>query len=373
MPPRSQEEAEELAALGPGILDLLPGPEDLEGDEVGPVVETAAAIGGDHAYAFLRRFIQSLPPDSAPYALLEGWKHFEADQYARDILLPFRNRDRLPLDVLTRDQRNALRLLKPIIGITFREEFTEDEIIEHLSPEHTRRLHIYSGQLLTDLKFVRELPALKELALSECNQLTHIKDLTGLPLPNLRLLRMPDEFSFDALNSLPELTDLSLYTRLPWESLAELPAPGGLTSLSLGGWIGTHLAGVSKWQHLQDLTINTAPDNEEWQEIAALPHLTELCMSDYDLNHAVPMHSVTYLRLLPDSDTQLDLIPDLFPNLERIFINCRGAHPDTADITPLSRINGLEISISYASKVTGLERFTPDAVVLYPRPRTAST
>lgn len=95
-------------------------------------------------------------------------------------------------------------------------------------------------------------------------------------------------------------------------------------------------------------------------------------MSDYDLNHAVPMHSVTYLRLLPDSETQLDLIPDLFPNLERIFINCRGAQPDTADITPLSRIKGLQISISYASNVTGLEGFAPDTVGLYPRPRTAT-
>ncbi|QIY68884.1 hypothetical protein HEP84_06370 [Streptomyces sp. RLB1-33] len=227
--------------------------------------------------------------------------------------------------------------------------------------------------MLTDLKFVRELSALKELALFEFNQLTHIEDLAGLPPPNLSLFQMPDEFSFDALDSLTELTDLSLYTRLPWESLAELPAPEGLTSLSLGRWIGTRLAGVSRWQQLQDLVINAAPDNGEWQEISALPHLTELCMSDYDLNHAVPMHSITYLRLLPTSDPQLELVPDLFPDLERIFINCRGAQPDTADITPLSRIKGLQISISYASNVIDLEGFTPDAVRLYPRPRTAST
>ncbi|MGP4004408.1 NACHT domain-containing protein [Streptomyces sp. 8N706] len=373
MPPRSHEEAEELAALGPGILDLLPGPQGLENDEVGPVVKTATAIGGDHAYAFLHRFIQSLPPDSAPYERIEGWEHFEADQYAQDILLSFQDRDRLSLEVRTHDQRNALRLLKPITNIAYREAFTEGEIIEHLSPEHTQRLQIYSGQLLTDLKFVRKFTGLKELTLSECTQLTHMEDLAGLPLPDLSLLHMPGEFSFDALDSLSELTDLSIYTRLPWESLAELPAPGGLTSLALGGWIGTALAGVSKWEHLQDLTINTAPDNGEWQEIAALPNLTELCISDYDLNHAVPMHSVTYLRLLPDSDPQLDLIPNIFPNLERIFINCRGVQPDTADITPLSRIEGLQVSVSYASNVTGLEGFTPDAVGLYPRPRTAST
>ncbi len=271
MPPRSPEEAEELATLGPGILDLLPVPQGLKDDEVGPVIQTAAAIGGDHAYAFLQRFVQSLPSDSAPFALYRGWERFEADEYARDILLPFRDRDRLPLEVRTHDQRNALRLLKPITDIVFRESFTAEEITEHLSPEHTQMLQIYSGQLLTDLKFVRELPALKELTLSECTHLTHIDDLVGLPLPNLGLLQLPEAFSFNALPFIPGLTDLALYTRLPWESLAELPAPEGLTSLSLSSWIGTQLAGISKWQQLQDLTINTAPDGREWREIASLP------------------------------------------------------------------------------------------------------
>jgi hypothetical protein len=181
---------------------------------------------------------------------------------------------------------------------------------------------------------------------------------------------LPNEFSFDALDSLPGLTALSLYIRLPWASLADLPAPGGLTSLALGGWIGTRLTGISKWQQLQDLVINCSPGDTEWQEIAALPHLTGLCISDYDLNRAIPMRNVTYLRLMPNLDPQLDLVPDLFPNLERFFINCRGTQSDAIDITPLSRIKGLQISISYASMVTGLERFTTDAVGLYPRPRT---
>ncbi|MFE3907035.1 hypothetical protein ACFXPY_44150 [Streptomyces sp. NPDC059153] len=74
---------------------------------------------------------------------------------------------------------------------------------------------------------------------------------------------MPDEFSIAAMDSLSRLTRLALCPRLPWESLAELPAPKGLTSLTLGGWIDTSLAGVSRWQQLQDLVINTAPDNEE--------------------------------------------------------------------------------------------------------------
>ncbi|MFD4570177.1 NACHT domain-containing protein [Streptomyces sp. NPDC058467] len=372
MPPRSREEADTLAALGPGILDLLPEPRGLEGDEVDPVVRTAAAIGGDQAYAFLQRFVQSLPPSSVSYELLEGWEHFDADQYAQDILLPFM--EHLPLTVQTHDQRNALRLLKPITDISFRGTFTEDEIIEHLSPGHTERLQIYSGQLLQDLKFIRKFTALKELALSECIQISHIEDLAGLPLPDLRLIQLPENFSFNALASLPELTNLALYTHLPWENLGELPAPSELVSLRLAGWINAHLTGISKWEHLHELVINTAPTPAEWREISTLPNLTRLYISQYDLAQATPLPGVTYLQLSPvDADTQLELVPDTFPNLEQVFINCRLSLPDITDIAPLKRIKELQISLNYANSVVGLDEFPPGTVHLYPRPRTNST
>ncbi|OIJ69755.1 NACHT domain-containing protein [Streptomyces mangrovisoli] len=374
MPPRSSEEAVELAALGPGVLDLLPGPEHLEGDEVGPVVTTAAAIGGDHAYAFLRRFAQLMPADAPTGDLVEGWSHFDADEYARDILLPRMDHADLTLTVHTEEQRHALRLLKPVTGIIYQEAFTAGEITEHLSAEHTRTLQIYEGRRLDGLRFTRELSALRELTLAGCTELRHLEELAGLPLSALSLVSLPDGFSFDALGSLPGLDGLSLYTSLPWESLTELPAPKSLTSLSLSGRTGTRLTGVSQWQQLQVLVINAAPDEGEWQETAALPHLTELYLSEYDLDRAVPLPSVTYLRLVPSSHPQLDLVPDLFPHLERLFINCRDTQEDITDITPLSRIEGLEtITVSYARAVTGLEHFPPDTVDRYPRPRTTDS
>ncbi|MEV6408641.1 NACHT domain-containing protein [Streptomyces bobili] len=371
MPPRSSEEADALAALGPGILDLLPGAEGLDDDEVDPVVRTAATIGGDQAYAFLSRFAQSLTSESAPYELIEGWKNFDADPYAHDILLPFSNHQNLV--VQNEDQRNALPLLAPITAINFREAFPAEEIIEHLSPEHTKALNIYSGQALTDLKFVRQLPALKALVLSECSQLTHIDDLTGLPLSDLGLLQFPSGASFDALSSLSELTELALYTRLPWSNLEDMPAPLDLTALRLARWIDTPLRGISKWQLLKTLVINAGPTPAEWREISSLSHLTELYISEYDLAQAGPMPNVTYLQLSPiDTDAQLQLVPDVFPNLKSISVSCRASLPDITDITPLKQIEGLQVFLHYADSIVGLEEFTPDTVRLYPRPRTAS-
>lgn len=85
IPPRSQDEADALAELGPGILDLPPAAGELKNDELGPVARTAARIGGDQAHAFLQRFAPSLPiatNHSATFEFVRGWENFHASQYA---------------------------------------------------------------------------------------------------------------------------------------------------------------------------------------------------------------------------------------------------------------------------------------------------
>ncbi|WP_433887388.1 NACHT domain-containing protein [Streptomyces sp. CA-111067] len=369
MPPRSEEEADTLASLGPGILDLLPQPQGLEGDEVAAVVRTAAAIGSDQAYVFLQRFVTSLPQDTSSHELVRGWEHFDADQYAQDILSAVR--EKIYLSVQSHDQRNALRFLTPVTDISFEnEEFTAGEITEYLSPK-THALRIYAGARLQNLKFLHSFPTLRELALGSVTGFAHIDDIANHPLADLTLVNLPNEFSLTALNSLPNLTSLGLYTPLSYQNLAELPGPESLTSLHLGPGTGPHLTGISKWQQLRELTMNRQPTPEDWREIAPLPHLEEIFLSHYDLTQAVPMQAVTYLRLMPkDTATQADLIPNIFPNLEKVFINFREATSDIIDITPLARIKNLKLSLSFAKGIVGLEEFDPDAVTLHPRPRT---
>ncbi|MFF7705592.1 hypothetical protein [Streptomyces lydicus] len=150
-----------------------------------------------------------------------------------------------------------------------------------------------------------------------------------------------------------------------------MPASPNLTALRLADWIDTPLLGISKWRDLKDLVINAAPTPTEWREIAALPRLTKLYISQYDLAQAAPMHSVKHLELSPiDSDAQLSLIADAFPNLESVSVNCRASLHDITDITPLRGIKGLQVSLSYADTVVGLEKFNSGTVHLYPRPRT---
>lgn len=85
LPPRSFDEATALAAVGPVILDLLPGPEGLEDDEAEAVVRTAGRIGGDAALTVMKRF-RSTTDFAVKAALGYDWGNFDAEDYAREVL-----------------------------------------------------------------------------------------------------------------------------------------------------------------------------------------------------------------------------------------------------------------------------------------------
>lgn len=374
LPPRSDQEADLLATLGPGILDLLPCTADgLEADEASAVVRTVAAIGGDQAYGLLQQLAPTLPAPGldvrADYALSEGWANFDVHEYAQDILLPRQKEQAAPVVVVrTHEQLDALRLLPPPRRIAFHGRFTATDIGSRLSPEHTEWLSIYEGQALNDVRFIQDLLGLQELALSECEQISNLDDLIGLPLACLRLLQMPAEFSFEALASMPTITRLSLYTLLPWRDLRRLPAPVGLTELALGGGISASVTGISRFLRLQSLIINHRLDEIEWEEITTLPHLTDLYVGEGGLDKAPRMLSIKHLTAYSEHrDMPIHLIPDRFPNLETLHLSCRGWDPD---ITPLQELRGLRLSLALARHVTGLEAFPPGVVTLHPRPRT---
>ncbi|MCX4808929.1 NACHT domain-containing protein [Streptomyces sp. NBC_01214] len=373
LPPRSDQEADLLATLGPGILDLLPHTADgLKADEASAVVRTAATIGGDQAYELLQQFARTLPVpghDASPdFALSEGWANFDANEYAQNILLPRQIGQVCGVTVRTREQLDALGLLSPLKRIAFRGTFTSQDISSNLLAEHTQWLQIYEGQALDSVQFIRDLPGLQELALSECEQIQDLNDLTGLPLSRLRLLQMPDTLSFDAIASMPAVTHLALYTILPWRDLHQLPAPAGLTELALGRWISASVTGISRFPHLRMLIVNHPLDEIEWEEIAALPHLTELYIGESSLDNAAPMLTIKHLTAYSErSDMPIHLIPEHFPNLETLSLTCRNWVPD---ITPLQELHGLRLSLAQTPHAVGLDGFPPNAVTLHPRPRT---
>ncbi|MFF4041113.1 NACHT domain-containing protein [Streptomyces sp. NPDC001816] len=369
MPPRSEREADALSALGPGVLDLLPTTADgLHNDEISAVTRTAASVGGDQGYAYLQRFVSSFGTSAPVHELVQGWSNFEAADYARDILAPVR--DRLYLVVRTRAQFEALSLLTPLKHIAFETTVTQEEITEHLSPAHTERLQLMTGPALHNLSFVRPLDALRTLELGASTPVDGLRDLARLPLFHLGLLDVPDGFSYSALSNLPQLRELFLYSALPWRTLKELPAPPTLTKLWLGSRIEASVTGITRWEALEDVVVNHVLDAVEWAELAALPRLTDLQVTDADLTCAATMPSITRLGIsVSRVDARLDLIPDRFPNLEQLRISALSRV--SCDVAPLRSLTSVQLSLYNADRISasGLEEFAPEQLKFFPRPR----
>ncbi|MEU3606255.1 NACHT domain-containing protein [Streptomyces sp. NPDC035033] len=375
LPPRSPQEADVLAAVGPGVLDLLPRTaHGLESDEMSAVIRTAAEIGGDQAYELVRQIVPTLPASlHADLALADGWARFDAHAYARDVLLP---RTAYPsflgVTVQTPEQLDALSLLPPQRQVTFEGPFGDSEIRSRLSPERIAELRIYDNEALTGIRIVRDLPALRRLSLAGCRQLTRVDDLADLPLEHPHLARMPAAVRFDPLSDLPALTRLSLYTPLPWKDITGLPVHDLLTELHLGGLVQTSLHGLTRFQELRTLAVNHPLTAEEWAELAALPRLGALRIGENDLMSAPALPGVTRLDVFrgPADDLSLDLIPDRFPHLENLWLTCRDGW--TPDLRPLLACSGLRRLNVHAPHATGIERFPPEIIHLRPRPRTPS-
>ncbi|WP_432113617.1 NACHT domain-containing protein [Streptomyces sp. S1] len=72
LPPRSKEDAEELAKVGELVLELLPGPEELDEKSAAAVVRTAELIAGDAAFEVVARFREDGRPAVAS-RVSEAW------------------------------------------------------------------------------------------------------------------------------------------------------------------------------------------------------------------------------------------------------------------------------------------------------------
>ncbi|MFH9069800.1 NACHT domain-containing protein [Streptomyces alboflavus] len=85
IPPHTPEEARELGALGPMVLDLLPGPDGLPDEEARHVAIAATHIRSDAAIPFLSRFTAH-PSVAVRSQLMWGWSRFDCRSYADGVV-----------------------------------------------------------------------------------------------------------------------------------------------------------------------------------------------------------------------------------------------------------------------------------------------
>ncbi|GGL06646.1 ATP-binding protein [Streptomyces flaveus] len=327
LPPRSTEEARELASVGPLVLELLPGPEGLSDAEARAVVVTASLIGTDAAVPVLARF-RTHASLSVRAQLSWTWQRFDTEQYATDViahLLP----DELFFVVHSTAQLRALYSLGGRPQVQVMGDIEPAELSSWLVPDETRQLALRRNQKLRDLSFVSRLSRLDYLDISESRYVDDLAPLAELPLKWLSLdlmasLERPGALA--ALSASATLREFDTGVPLHGDSVdAALPElPLTYLRFTKNALKFTGLRGLRHMRSVKTLSLGRlfeplAP--EDYEEVALLPELTELRLNwtavPWTRGPVLPgIRHLHFNNFTGNED--LSAVPAFFPGLESV-------------------------------------------------------
>ncbi|MFF8409968.1 NACHT domain-containing protein [Streptomyces omiyaensis] len=235
VPPRTPDEARELASVGRMVLDLLPGPEGLDESTAHLVVTAASHIVSDAAVPFLARYADH-PSLMVRAQLVWAWHRFDPRAYGEDVIARL---DPTELRYQAADDDRAAELLR--LGLT-------PESLEIGGAVSTGRV----AELL-----VRCDP--RELELR--GEVPHLGFLGRLEF--LRLRGIAD-----------------------WR-VSDLPADAPLRRLSASAWPLDGLSGLGRYPALHDLRLPAGPHMPTglWHHLSGLPSLGTLTIDQRWLEH----------------------------------------------------------------------------------------
>ncbi|TQE34024.1 NACHT domain-containing protein [Streptomyces ipomoeae] len=340
IPPRTTEEARLLAACGPLVLELLPGPDGLTDDEARGVAVTASLIGTDAAVPVLARF-RTHPAVGVRAQLTWSWHRFDTRRYAEEIIA------HLPGDDLyfTAHSAEHLRTLRELGGrakLQVVGDIDSSRLRAALPPHRLRNLVIRDNLVLGDLDFLSGQDELTHLDISGGTPLLEdLAPLAELPLTWLALDSLPGLEKPGALHSLAAcatLEALDLGLPLHAHSLDEaLPRDLPLEYLRFtkGALRFTGLRGLSRMHSVKQLSLAKLPERltpEDFAEISRMPALTELRVNwgatGWEAAPVLP--GITSLRLNNFSGNEdVSKLRDLLPGLRRVTIHLA---PEVTDV-----------------------------------------
>ncbi|MDT0450072.1 NACHT domain-containing protein [Streptomyces hesseae] len=371
LPPRSYAEAQNLATVGPVILDLLPGPQDLPERQAEAVVHAAAAVGGDAALTLLKRYRDCRSPRVFS-ALSRSWGSFDTEEFAKEIL------NHLPAECdITVRSRAALELVPSLpqnLNIQFMGDLSADEILAAVDPDRLTSIALSANQQLSDVAFLQSLPKLRELRLFQCPEITDLSPLDGLPLTTL-LIHDTRPHDLRRVTKLPELKELNLDLPIRRSHTSSLPAMPKLRKLYV--WqrnASRSLTGLEAFDGLEYLGINALKFPEGGrEELTRLPQLTHLMISEQDMTRLAMSPTLPQVRELTLSrashPVDLTAISKIFPELRLLRISCDWTQHTVVDLTALASIEHLDVVVEDAKAILGLDLFPPGRVTLFPGPR----
>ncbi|MFF4699754.1 NACHT domain-containing protein [Streptomyces chattanoogensis] len=385
LPPRSREESELLAEVGPIVLDLLPGPEELEEDEAREVVVTAARIGTDAALEVLKG-LRKHPSVNVQAQLALSWRDFDAKRYAQEVIRHLSS-DEVPFTVRSLAELRALKALGGRPVTTVDGPFTERELLDELARESVTNLMLQDNSEIGSLTFLRDFPALKSLSLQNCPAVESVAPLADLPLRSLYISggESSGVASPQGLDRLSHLDSLSLQTPPPPEGLAAYPAQAPLTFLTIWQPIGADVAHLTSWPRLEYLQLRRISgdfDEEGWQVLTNLADLHDFSFgldAEGDALRIPPGLQLPQVKTLSLLNTDKRPAPELtrilraalpaFPHISKLQLY--GLIDAPIDLPPLDGLPDLEeVHLSYLSPQNPASLPPHVKLTLFPRPRT---
>ncbi|MCX5180074.1 NACHT domain-containing protein [Streptomyces virginiae] len=357
LPPRSREQARQLADVGELVLELLPPGGDLDENEAEAVVQTAGWIGGPRALQAVARFRCDTRLRVA-FALSEAWAHFPAEEYA-EAVLSTATMPGASLLVSTEEQAAQVGRLTHLKRINLHWAPGLPALVaQRPDLEH---LFVFRNDELADLSLLTPLDRLAFLGLSMCPNVRDLAPLSGLPLRELSLVGLPDGLPLEPVRGL-SLETLNLGYRPSADRIGDLPLPRGLRGLSLlraAG--GLSLEGLNRLPILENLTITGDAQFDELVETCA-PALKNLSLADSapNLTRLLQHQRLTALSLNQCSVGDLSPLRSL-PGLRFLWLNqSEGSH----DLTPLADLDHVVITVFGGATVTGAENIPPERLRL---------
>ncbi|GAA2262052.1 NACHT domain-containing protein [Streptomyces amakusaensis] len=336
MPPQNWSETEELVELGSYVLPLLPGP---SGDDLtdARVIETITMVGDPSGIDRLREFTGQ-PDEYVQSALVDGWHHFPAERYAREVL----SRTDLPdahIDVFTAEDLRLLHHLGPFSYIGLSGDHSSDDLDAHLPRTGLISVSVYNNPSLTGLAFLRSRPTIRRLALTSCDGVKTLEELADL--------------AFDQLTLHPET--LSLPGRLPLARRLRVLSRKGFDGGSLSRWAGIEELHLDPVVRLSTLM----------HSLKALPALWLLRMAsvdEWDFEASDEAPSITDLIAgIPAQSFDTAALSRVFPSLEHLDLTIAQSAECTIDLTPLQRLPKLSVRLRHIPDtqlhITGGEHF----------------
>ncbi|MCT9088386.1 NACHT domain-containing protein [Streptomyces sp. ASQP_92] len=363
MPPRSWDEAEALAKVGPLVLELLPGPEGLTEDEAAFAVRTAGLIGGDAALGAIRRFRGEKRP-RVRVQLGLAWGKFDAAEYVTEVLGPAQEWENTYLSVRTEEQVAQLSRLQGMRMINLEGDCALPDVV--LTHPGLTALNLIANGVVEDLVPLLQLNALERLALHNCPAITDLTPVSGLPaLRDLSLATLSPRLCLTPLAALDRLEALALGIPGETRRIADIPAPDWL--LTLGLYRGSErisLSGLERWPDLRNLTITGGLQAGELVHRSTLRNLRTLQIGDHqtlDPAALIQHCGLTYLNL---SNCRLvaglGILREL-PDLRSLSLyNCTGR----LDLSTLAHLDRLHIRYS-RTDVQGAESIPPERLERY--------